>query len=201
MDLQELLTWLSSNGYSWLVDLLNIIFGLVIMIVQLKKFKFQKNQSKEDILKYRTANYRDKVHSPAQSFATEVDQFRLNKSTNELEKLPDKLDIQQLVQSAEAQALPNMLQHLEPELTEEDVVVDYHNDLLDNLDMMREADNYRLGLCEKYKLNPTLSLDKVIAYLNEQEAVQRGKIEALQKAKKGGIVDEKEEIPAAEPQK
>lgn len=194
MDFQVILDWLTTNGFEVAAQLLSFIFGLVIMIVQLKKYYIQKNQSKEEKLKYRTANYRETQASPAQKFDTEVDQYRLNKSTNELEKLPDKLDIQQVVQSAESQSLANMLQHLEPVSSDEDIFWDVHNDLLDQLDMMREADSYRLSLCEKYQLDPKLSYDKVIKYLQEQEAFQRGKIEELQKMKTEVKLNETSEV-------
>lgn len=196
-DFQVFIDWLNANGFDTIASILSIIFGLVIMIIQIKKYKFNSNQAKEDELKYRQANYREQAESPAQTFDTEVEQYRLNKSTNELEVLPDKLDIQQVVQSAEAQSLSNMLQHLEPPFTDLEQTVDVHNDLLDKLDYMREADEFRLSLCEKYNLNPRLSLDKVIDYLKEQETLTRGQITEMTRQKE--VKNETSQVSSVEP--
>ncbi len=195
-DFKVFLSWLTDSGMVFVANLLSFIFGLVIMIVQLKKYKLFKNQTKENNMEYRVASYREKTDSPSQSFDTEVDQYRLNKSTNELEKLPDKLDIQQLVQSAEQQSLSNLLQHLEPPVTELDEVVDVHNELLTSLDIMRDADNFRSEMCAKYGLSPKTSLDDVIKTLQAQEVEVRSSIANLAKpkSKKEEVVNEKEEL-------
>lgn len=142
-------------------------------------------------MKYRLPNYRETEESPSQSFETEVAQYRLNKSTDELEELPDKLDIQQLVDSSAPSALDNMLQSLEPQLSEEDEIIDLHNEQLDDLDRFREADDYRLEICERYGLSPYTSFKKVLEYLQTQEAETRGKISVLQqqKIKKESVED------------
>lgn len=203
MDFEQFLQFLSANGFNFAVELLSVIFGLVILIIQVKKYNlFKKDQAKEsEELKYRTASYREKVKSPSQTFDTEVSQYRINKASGELEELPDKLDIQQLVQSAEQQALPNMLQHLEPPTSETEQTIDVHNEMLDQLDILREADEYRLSLCAKYELDPRMSFGKVLDYLKEQEALQRGKVEALTKIQKGGVENAQAQVDTTKSEK
>lgn len=194
MEFDVFLSWLCNNGFDIAATILSVIFGLVIMIVQIKKYRINSRQAKEDNLKYRTANYRENVKSPSQEFDTEISQYRLNKSSGELEELPDKLDLKQHIQSAVDQALPNMLSHLEPPTTPLDEVVDLHNDLLDSLDYLREADEYRLSLTQKYNLDPRTSLDKVLKFLSDEELVQRGKISALQSNKKEDVLNETSQV-------
>lgn len=187
-------------------DFLDIVFYLFCFLFSIISF-IRTGRSSTNIkkilevyeeMKYRLANYREEVPSPSQSFDTEITQYRLNKSTNELEALPDKLDIQQLVQSAEQMALPNMLQHLEPAVSELDETLDLHSDLLDKLDYMREADDYRVALCEKYNLSPKLSLSQVIDKLTSEEKVVRGQIEVLKKSNKEDIVNETSQVNSPE---
>lgn len=150
-------------------------------------------------LKYRLPNYREFEDSPSQSFDTEVVRYRLNKSTHELEPLPDKVDIQQVVQSAENMALPNMLQHLEPVDSPLDEAIDLHDDLLDKLDYFREADAYRLSLCEKYNLSPKLSLSQVVSKLSDEAEALRDRISDFQNSqKKEVVVNESSQVDSVE---
>lgn len=182
------------------IDFFDLIFYFVLFVFSsvslFRNGRISKNiiLFKEEFMKYRKANFRENEDSPVQSFDTEIDQYRLNKSTNELEVLPDKLDIQQVVQSAEQSALPNMLQHLEPELTDVEQTVDMHNDLLDKLDYMREADSFRLDMCTKYNLDPRSSFNKVLEFLSDEEKVTRGKIDALKSIKKEVDVIEETQV-------
>lgn len=97
MDFQVYLVWLSEHGFDIAVSLLSVIFGLVIMIVQLKKFKINSDQVKESKLKYRTEH--TKYISPTQSFKKVVPVYDLDERTNSLVVVGTK-DLQELVQSS-----------------------------------------------------------------------------------------------------
>lgn len=101
MDIQVYLMWLSENGFDIAVSLLSVIFGLVIMIVQLKKFKINSDQAKENKLKYRTENYEQAKNyvSPAQVFKKIVPVYELDERNNSLVVVGTK-DLQELVQSS-----------------------------------------------------------------------------------------------------
>lgn len=175
------------SQYGDIIWIVVLAINLVLNIIQFFKTgsisKRTKSILESESMKYRLPNYREIEESPSQSFETEVTQYRLNKSTDELEELPDKLDIQQLVDSSAPSSLDNMLQALEPQLSEEDEIIDLHNEQLDDLDRFREADDYRLEICERYGLSPYTSFKKVLEYLQTQEAETRGKISVLQQQK------------------
>lgn len=183
--------FLADFEYGNLVWLIVLVLNFVMSVISFFKTGTISKRTKsilEEEMKYRLANYREKTSSPSQSFDTEIDQYRLNKSTNELEKLPDKLDIQQFVNSFKDSALDVMLQKLEPQLTDQDKVVDLHTDLLDSLDQLRDADDYRSEMCEKYHLDPYSSLSDVVSALENAEAVARGQIQAFRMASKESSV-------------
>lgn len=175
------------SQYGDIIWIVVLAINLVLNIIQFFKTgsisKRTKSILESESMKYRLPNYREIEESPSQSFETEVTQYRLNKSTDELEELPDKLDIQQLVDSSAPSSLDNMLQALEPQLSKEDEIIDLHNEQLDDLDRFREADDYRLEICERYGLSPYTSFKKVLEYLQTQEAETRGKISVLQQQK------------------
>lgn len=175
-----------------LIDLLFLGLYFVVGVVSLfcgrftsKKF----NKYMEDFMKCRLPDYREKEPAKGTVFDTEIPQYRLNKQSNELEVLPDKLDIQQVVQSAEPTSLQNMLARLDPDLSEKDLLVEQHSDLLDKLDYARDADNVRLELCSKYGLSPKTSFNDLIKYLSDSEKEVRGQISILQQ-NKGGKANE-----------
>lgn len=101
MDISLYLEWLSSNGFRGVATLLSLIFGLVIMIVQLLKYKFNCNQAKESSMKYRTENYQSAKGyvSPSQTFKRIVPVYELDDTTNELVVVGTK-DLQALIQSS-----------------------------------------------------------------------------------------------------
>lgn len=175
------------SQYGDIIWIVVLAINFVLNIIQFFKTgsisKRTKSILESESMKYRLPNYRETEKSPSQSFETEVAQYRLNKSTDELEELPDKLDIQQLVDSSAPSALDNMLQSLEPQLSEEDEIIDLHNEQLDDLDRFRDADDYRLEICERYGLSPYTSFKKVLEYLQTQEAETRVKIGVLQQQK------------------
>lgn len=175
------------SQYGDIVWIFVLLINLVLNIIQFFKTGRISSRTKSILesenMKYRLPNYRETENSPSQTFDIEVPQYRLNKSSNELEELPDKLDIQQLVDSSASSSLDNMLSSLEPVLSDEDKIIDLHNDQLDDLDRFREADDYRLEVCERYGLSPYTSFKKVLEYLQTQEAETRGQISVLQQQK------------------
>lgn len=101
-DFKLFLEWLLSLPLSqYVLDILAVIFSLVVMIVQVKKYKFQTNQAKECIMKYRLEDYQSaKGFKPdGQSFTKVVPAYDLDEKTNSLVVVSTK-DLQALVQSS-----------------------------------------------------------------------------------------------------
>lgn len=101
-DVKLFLGWLLSLPLSqYVLDFLAVIFSLVVMIVQVKKYKLQTNQAKEDIMKYRSEDYQKaKGFTPvSQSFKRVVPVYELNDKTNSL-VVVDTKDLQEIVQSS-----------------------------------------------------------------------------------------------------
>lgn len=101
-DVKLFFEWLLSLPLSqYVLDVLAVIFSLVVMIVQVKKYKLQTNQAKEDIMKYRSEDYQKaKGFTPvSQSFKRVVPVYELNDKTNSL-VVVDTKDLQEIVQSS-----------------------------------------------------------------------------------------------------
>lgn len=151
MEFQLFLDWLTSNGLTTAATFLSVIFGLVIMIVQVKKYKLNSNQAKESNLKYRTENYQSvKGFEPvSQTFKRVVPVYELDEKTNELVVVGTK-DLQELVQSSRDCGLDVVLEKygvLPPQMLPEvssttsepydatdiredlEILADYHNEI------------------------------------------------------------------------
>lgn len=120
--------------------------------------------------------------SYAQSFVYEIKQYRLNKSTGELEEMPDKLDLFQLIQSNKDCALKSILQSLEP-VDPNQEIIDLKEDLTNDLDDMLSFEEAKLDMCERYGLDPHSSFDTVLAHISAEKARVEGEISALNSLK------------------
>lgn len=104
-DFKLFLDWLSVQPYPYvqiICTFLSAVFGLIIMVVQIRKYFLYKNQSKDgEVLKYRDESYRtSKTYvSNAQTFKRIVPTYELDDKTNSLVVVSTK-DLQELVQSS-----------------------------------------------------------------------------------------------------
>lgn len=171
-------------------DIFGILKFIVLLILGIISFrrtgKVSQNLKGEiEDMKNRLPNYRETAKPVSQNFDTVVPQYRLNRSSNELEELPDKLDLQEHINSSRDTSLIEILKSLEPVETERDRILSVRNELQDNLDFAREADEWRLDMCEKYNLDPYSTYDDVIKYLNTQSSVVKGQLDVLNNSIKG----------------
>lgn len=120
--------------------------ALLLFVTVVNWFRSGKSAKtvKEEFMKFRNANYfadlaaEDKAKQ-GQVFNPLVTQFRLNERTNQLEELPDKLDIRELVRSELHTALEPTLARLMPDDDEEDEIVRIIDSSADDLDTLNEA--------------------------------------------------------------
>lgn len=104
IDFVTFIEWFKSLNLPYgsiICTFLSTIFSLVIMVVQIKKYKYQKNQGKDVNLKYRKESYLTKKDAPkyTQSFDKVVPVYELNSAGDDLVVVGTK-DLQELVQSS-----------------------------------------------------------------------------------------------------
>lgn len=137
-------------------------------------------------MKYRTIDTREKK---SQSFTPYRDDFLLNSSTGELEKLPIPENVQEKIDSYVECALERALERFLPKnVTESDQIVDYTQSVEDLAvlgDAMEVAEAYReeLGLPDNY------SLAQIYAAVDARAKELKGQLGELGKKK----VDKKDE--------
>lgn len=137
----------------------------------------------EDFFMAKFSNFKSELNKKfSQSFDTEVTQYRLNKSTGLLEELPDKIDLQQRIDSYKDTALQSMLSALDP-VTSLDTAISTRNELMDELDALRSSMDFRSDMCEKYKLDPYLSFEDLEKELLSLSSEAKGQVEALSNVK------------------
>lgn len=155
-----------------LIDYLPYIVSALLFFVNVLSMVYTRKTGKsihnlEDTsMKYRTADYREKASAVAQTFDPLVTQYRYNKSSGELEELPDKLDIQKLIDSHVQTSLEAMFdKFLSPdEHALKQTVIEDDRDDLDRLsDAMEFADELR----QKYGLDDTASLGEIYTVFTE----------------------------------
>lgn len=187
------------------IDLVQVVFFFIISIMLYRKtgnIKYLKECVHE--MKYRTPNYNvtektDKktgevvttIVRASQDFSKLVPIYRLNKTTNELEKTEDFIDLQEQIESYKEVALQSMLERFMPKLVDE--TADFVN-VKGDLDMLTEcfdvAEEYR----EKLGLDDTMSIQEVYKHMTEYSKTLADNIE---KVKKGGQ-SEKEIVKESE---
>lgn len=130
---------------------------------------------------YRMPDYRaDKEVNEtvdAQSFTNQRTEFKLNKRTNELEVLPDKTDLAQLIQSSIDTALDRVLQRLQPDVDDmpDTLEQDYDNsidDLNDLAQAVEVAETYR----ERLNLPLEMSVTDIYKQVSDYSETLRQKI-------------------------
>lgn len=127
-----------------------------------------------------------------QTFDVYVTQYRLNKSTGELVELPDKLNLQEFINSSASTCLQSQLEKLDlTSVTEADKIVELQNDLSDKLDYLAEAQDYFDELIDKYNLPADSSWNDVLGHLQQLKQNADAELQALQHKSNGGNNDEK----------
>lgn len=143
-------------------------------------------------MKLRSPSYQSSksFDKDSQSFDTVVVTYKLNKSTGELVE-SDKIDLQQLLNSHRESVLQEVLSRLEPSPSSLELVQDMRNDLLDDLDFMRDADSTRIELCEKYGLDVATPYDTLVSHLKSESDKLTGQIETLKKVGDNNVAQDK----------
>lgn len=127
-----------------------------------------------------------------QTFDIYVTQYRLNKSTGELVELPDKLNLQEFINSSASTCLQAQLEKLDlTSVTEADKIVELQNDLSDKLDYLAEAQDYFDEMIDKYHLPADSSWNDVLVHLQQLKQNADAELQALQNKTNGGSNDEK----------
>ncbi len=127
-----------------------------------------------------------------QTFDIYVTQYRLNKSTGELVELPDKLNLQEFINSSASTCLQSQLERLDlTSVTEADKIVELQNDLSDKLDYLAEAQDYFDEMIDKYHLPADSSWNDVLVHLQTLKQNADAELQALQNKSNGGNNDEK----------
>lgn len=127
-----------------------------------------------------------------QTFDIYVTQYRLNKSTGELVELPDKLNLQEFINSSASTCLQAQLEKLDlTSVTEADKIVELQNDLTDKIDYLAEAQEYFDDMIDKYHLPVGSSWNDVLGHLQTLKQNADAELQALQNKTNGGNNDEK----------
>ena len=127
-----------------------------------------------------------------QTFDVYVTQYRLNKSTGELVELPDKLNLQEFINSSASTCLQAQLEKLDlTSVTDADKIVELQNDLSDKIDYLAEAQEYFDDMKDKYQLPADSSWTDVLVHLQTLKANADAELQALQTKSNGGNNDEK----------
>lgn len=145
---------------------LSFLLNLLNMVYTRKKGKSIDSEVSQ-IMKYRLPSYREKTPAEKQSFSPLVTQYRYNKATDELEELPDKLDVQKLVDSSLQTALEAMFdKFLSPDAQSQ--AQTFIDDTRDTLDRLTDAMQYVDELKDEFKLDEFASMQDVQKVLEER---------------------------------
>lgn len=155
-------------------DFLNlgfVIVGLVAFIITFCKTSSISKSIKNlnEVLKMRdTSKY-------VQDFSVLKEDYILNKASNELEKLPTEINIQDKIQSYIDVALDRALEKFMPECVDDDSVTDYAsrvNDLASLGEAIELAENYR----EAYNLPDNYSISDIYSFVDQEAKTLKNKI-------------------------
>lgn len=191
-------------------NLISVIEFLCFFVVAILLFKktgkisylqslLDKFYNKEvESMKYRTQNYQEKDKQPGQTFDKYLKVYRYNKVKGEVEETDDRIDIQEMINSAYSGCLQDALNRFLPEYsnTPQDVVNDPNivdvDELQDDLDVMREtmniADHYR----EVLHLSDDVPVSEVFEKMSQKSIELKNELNAIPVAKE--VPDEKKEI-------
>ncbi|UPW41583.1 hypothetical protein [Peromfec virus RodF8_50] len=148
----------------YIVMALSFLLNFLNMVYTRKTGKSIDTEVNE-IMKNRLPSYREsETTSTGQSFDPLVTQYRFNKTTGELEELPDKLDIQKFVDSSLNTSLEAMFDKFLSPTPTDNILADL-TDTRDKLDRLSDAMEFADELREKYGLSDDTSLSDVYGVL------------------------------------
>lgn len=154
----------------------------IVLFFRTKNIKYLKELN--EVMKYRTATYRETEESPSQEFERFKPVYRLNKATGELELTDERIDIQELIDSCRDICLQSCLERFMPQEDATDEIQDNYNEYLDDLDGFTEyldkAEMYR----EKFNLSDELSAEEIFDHVSEQASKLKNRLEEIDKARK-----------------
>lgn len=164
-----------------------ILSAIATLLSSLSAFLVRRiNKNMEfNFMKFRTPYYRETEPAKAQSFDPLVTQYRYNKTTGELEELPDKLDIRKLVNSYLSTALEAMFDKFMPSDNVSDEVVDMA-DTRDDIDRLSDAMAFADDLKTSLGLGEFATLKDVHTALNarlEEQSKAAKEAELAKRAK------------------
>lgn len=168
------------SQYDKVISLVSFIFMIIFSLLLYKKTGNVKYLLEVlNKMKYKTeTTFQD---TSVQTFSNLKPVYRLNKSTGQLEKTDDFIDIDEIVRSSLTTTLDFILDKFLPnsmgvsdEVAERDV-------LNDKLDVMQNAFEFAEELKTKYKLDSNLSLTEVFAKVKELSVNISKDIEEKQK--------------------
>lgn len=167
---------------SELLFLLTVIFDIVFGVLLFVRTK-NKKIMEDLVMKYRTEQdaLSKSIPSPVVKLSGTRFEYRLNKSTGLLEKTGE-IDIDELVNSFDAQTLNAIYQRFFPNTPQDDAIYEYGctNDDIDKMqDAFALAESYR----EKYKLPEDMHFSEIFAYVSKKNIELKEKIDFVEKIK------------------
>lgn len=174
--------------YSSVIDVIKFLVLVGLLYFSNKSPKLQNiiQGVFEMIIKYKTEHTNK---AKTQSFSDFADVYRLNKSTNQLEKTDEKVDIKELVNSNKDATLENILAKFLPD-SDLDTAVRTSAKYQDDLDFMFQAAAIAEQYRDEFKLGDELSFGQVFNKLEEKKV---NLDVAIQNYKKGVEDNEKKE--------
>lgn len=177
------------NNWQLCLEVVGIVVSVIMAIIlSIKTRNVKYLKEVKEMIKFRTAGYREKEEPFAQSFPNTRPVYRLNKATGELEETDEVIDIDELVNSCKDTCLQACLERFIPKEEDSDDLTLY-NDMVDDLDVMAQvaerAEEYR----EAFNLQGA-SIEEVFSYVGQHAEELKKKLEASDKIKNGGFEDE-----------
>lgn len=186
MDFQEFFLLLSDTPYGKVIlSVLTVIFGFVVMIIQIKKYRLSSKQAKElNDMKYRTENYQEKNKPDGQTFSATKPEYHLDERTNTLKEI-GKIDLQEVIQSSVDCALDRVLakydvypQGMLPKAdpTDEVFVSDASSDIDYMAQMFEDFEEMKL----RYNLPADVSYSQMFDIINQKRDEVSKRIQSKQ---------------------
>lgn len=147
-----------------IAELLPALIGVISCIITfIRTGKVSTIYKEVEELKYRLPNYREKQQAPAETYAVEIPQYKLNKATGQLIELPVKKNISEEINSYKDLALSAAIERFMPvDVDTENPVIDAYEYNADRLEVFLQAQNYKEELAQKYGYSLDMSLQDMI---------------------------------------
>ena len=168
------LEWLKNSNLPYasiICSILATVFGFVVMVVQVKKYRIQSKQFKEEnnLIKYQTAEQKMAEKREGQKFSNTVTDYILDPVTNELEVSPVPKDVQAYIESYIDVALDRALERFLPKnvIADDNNVADYTQHSQD-LSVMGEAFDLAEEYRAIYNLGDKMSVSEIYDYVSKE---------------------------------